>query len=201
MEYTSRALIEAYLKRSITEYEDSFLAVAVPAVEKWIDKYLNSHFGDVEPSTKRFDGHGHSTLDIQPCKDITVVGVLDSQGTNQYNYVTETEYIAYPLNETVKNELVRKLGYFPCGVANITITATFTEYDGEVPPDIQIATTRLVAGLIAGSAVDANGVAIKAESIEGHSITYDASPSSIEQLTYSDPAVKAILSSRRTIKI
>lgn len=200
MQYTSKILIENYLKRELTADEEAFLFVGVPGIERYIDAKLGSHFGSVDATTRRYDG-GATTVDIDPCTDITLVELLDSSGDVQYTYINEDEYIAAPVNETVKNELRRKSGRFPEGEYNVRVTAKFSEYDDGVPEDIKMVATRLAASIIAGSAVDADGNALSSESIEGHNIVYDTSNASLDNVLNGDPIVRAILDQRKQIMV
>lgn len=200
MQYTNKALIENFLKRELTEPEEAYLYVAVPAIEQYIDRRLSSHFGKVDATTRRFHSDG-GPIDIDPCTNISNVSLLDTYGVTQYSYTPNTEYLAFPLNSPVKNELIYQYSGFPCGYANIAVTAQFSEYYDGVPEDIRIVATRLAAGTIAAGAMDENGVAIKGETIEGHSLTYDASPDTLTALTTGDPIVSAILDQRKKIMI
>jgi hypothetical protein len=197
MQYTSKPLIENHLKRDLTEAEEAYLFIAVPAIEQYIDRRLSSHFGKVDATTRRYETNGE-VVDIDPCTEISSVSLIDTYDTIQYSYVPNYEYHAYPLNTPVKNELVNH-GCWPN--ARVAVTAQFSEYYNGVPEDIKIVATRLAAGTIASGAMDANGTNISAETIEGHSITYDASPATLQALTTSDPIVMAILDQRKQIMI
>lgn len=206
MAYTTTSLVSNYLERALTADEQALFAVLLPAVTRWIDQTLSSHFDTVSASDRYYDAEG-GIVDIDPCQSITAVTAVDYESQADYNYTEGTEYVLYPLNETVKNELrARAKGGFTRGVKRIKVSAKFTEYDfanSRVPEDIQLLATRLIAsqlrGLTADAGVDEAGV--KKESVEGHSVEYLTSESYLEQLASSDPIVSALLSTRRQLLV
>lgn len=206
MAYTTTSLVSTYLGGALTADEQALFAVLLPAVTRWIDQTLSSHFDTVSASDRYFDAEG-AIIDIDPCQAITAIEAVDHENATSYAYTEGTEYVLYPLNETVKNELrARAKGGFTRGVKRIKINAKFTEYDftnSKVPEDIQTLATRLIAsqlrGLSADTAVDEAGV--KKESVEGHSIEYLTSESYLEQLSSSDPIVSALLNTRRQLLV
>ena len=199
MSYTSPLLVSAYLKRELTSNESVYLSILLPAVDKWINNYTDSSFSEVSETTRYYDG-GSNSIDIDPCTDITSVQAIDWLSDPQvtlYTYLP-TEYTAEPVNETVKNEIRRRYGCFGHGTNRIAVTAKFSEYDGAVPTDIQIAATRIAAGLFdTTSKTDDDGNAIKSESIEGHSITYGDTDKSVSTIGLGDPVVMGILGAHR----
>lgn len=198
MAYTSQTLIENYLQRTLTASEVSFLTTLIPAVKLWIDQKLNSTFDSVGSTSRYYDG-GDQHIDIEPCTSVTEVVSVNDDLTDSYIYTEDTEYILYPLNETVKTE-VRGRGFkFPDGDSRIKVTASFSEYDGGVPSDIQLVATRLVAGIINQGKVDSSGGNVSSESLEGHSISYDTSISAVENIADNDPVVRATLDARKSI--
>jgi hypothetical protein len=199
MAYTTASLVENFLQRSLTQNEKASLAVIIPAIKIWLDKRLNSTFDLATSSTRYYDG-GVMNLDIDPCTAISAVESINDDGADSYSYTTGTEYIAEPQNETVKRELRKRLSPFPRGVQRVAVTALFSEYDDGVPADIQIAATRLAAGII-NSGKRENTGNVASESLEGHSITYVhpsglSSGQSLDGLAESDPTVAAILAAR-----
>lgn len=206
MAYTTTTLVSKYLERSLTADETALFAVILPAVQRWIDKTLHSTFDEAEASTRTYDAEG-AIVDIDPCQAITKIEAIDHEGASSYEYTEGTEYVLYPQNETVKNELrARASGGFTRGVKRIKVYAKFTEYDIEnskVPEDIQLLATRLIAsqlrGLTADAGVDSAGV--KKESVEGHSVEYLTSESYLQQLASSDPIVSSLLSTRRQLLV
>lgn len=204
MAYTDATQVSNFLQRSLTSYETSELPNIIAAIKIWLDKKLNSTFDQVGATTRYYDG-GVRNLDIDPCTDITSVQSIGDNGGESYEYTEGTEYVAEPQNETVKRELRKRLHPFPYGLHRIAVTAKFSEYDGAVPADIQIAATRLSAGVInsgitAGTSTTGGSGAISRESLEGHSIEYDTSTTgksgSLEGLAQEDPTVASILASR-----
>lgn len=203
MSYTSPLLVKAYLKRELTSDESVYLTILLPAIDKWINNYTDSSFSEVAETTRYYDG-GANSIDIDPCTDITAVAAIDWLSDPQatlYTYL-DTEYTAEPVNETVKNEIRRRHGCFGNGTNRIAVTAKFSEYDGGTPADIQIAATRIAAGLFNSSSfTDENGNAIKSEDIEGHKIVYGDPSTSISTIGTNDPVVMGILGAHRQVLV
>lgn len=206
MAYTTQAIVEDYLGRVLTADEVALFAILLPAVARWIDQTLSSHFDTASASTRVYDADG-GVVDIDPVQAITKIEAVDYEGSASYEYTNGTEYVLYPQNETVKNELrARSKHGFTRGIGRIKVYGKFTEYDftnNKVPEDIQILATRLIAsqlrGLSADSEVDSAGV--KKESVEGHSVEYLTSESYLEQLSNSDPIVSSLISTRRQLLV
>lgn len=200
MNYTSKLLVENYLKRELTENEEAFLMVINPAIKRYIDNHTSSRFDKVDPSSQDFEVDG-GDVDLTPCTDITNVSGFTSDRTLDRTYET-TEYQAYPLNERVKRELCRTYGYvwYPYrGV--VRVTARFSEWDGGVPEDITMVATLMAASLMGNSQVDTDGTTIKSESIEGHTITYGDATESVSAFAENNPAVQGILNQRKELLI
>lgn len=206
MAYTTQSLVEKYLERSLTADEVALFAILLPAVQRWIDKTLSSTFDTADASTRTYDAEG-GIVDIDPCQAITKIEAVDYEGSASYAYTEGTEYVLYPQNETVKNELrARSKHGFTRGVARIKVYAKFTEYDftnNKVPEDIQLLATRLIASQLRGLSADADvdSAGVKKESVEGHSVEYVTSESYLEQLSNSDPIVSSLISTRRQLLV
>lgn len=198
MAYTSQTLIEQYLQRALTASEVSFLTTLIPAVKLFIDQKLNSTFDSANVTTRVYEG-GVQHLDIDPASSITAVASLDDYGVTQYTYTENQEYTLSPANSTIKTEVIARGFKFPFGDNRIAVTANFSEYDGAVPQDIELVATRICAGIINQGKVDSSGGNVSSESLEGHSISYDTSVSSIENLAENDPVIKATLDARKSI--
>lgn len=206
MAYTTTSLVSNYLDRALTADEQALFAVLLPAVTRWIDQTLSSHFDTVSATERFYDAEG-AVVDIDPCQAITLIEAIDSDNSTAYAYTEGTEYVLYPLNETVKNELRARAKHgFTHGIKRIKVYAKFTEYDfanSKVPEDIQILATRLIASqlraLTADAGVDEAGV--KKESVEGHTVEYVTGADYLTQLSGSDPIVSALLSTRRQLMV
>lgn len=199
MAYTDSTQVSNFLGRALTTYETAELPNIIAAIKIFLDKRLNSTFDEVDPSTRYYDG-GMQSLDIDPCTAITEVKSINDDASSSYIYVDGTEYIAEPQNETVKRELRKRLSPFPRGIHRVGVTASFSEYDDGVPADIQIAATRLAAGVLK-SGINVSSGEIKSESLEGHSITYKDNITVIEGIAVTDPTVASILSTRAELYV
>ena len=206
MAYTTTSLVSNYLDRALTADEQALFAVLLPAVTRWIDQTLSSHFDTVGATERFYDAEG-GIVDIDPCQAITAISAVDYESQADYAYTEGTEYVLYPLNETVKNELrARAKGGFTRGVKRIKVAAKFTEYDfvnSKVPEDIQLLATRLVASQIRALSADAvvDDASVKKESVEGHTVEYVTGGDYLTQISGSDPIVSALLSTRRQLMV
>lgn len=201
MAYTDTTKISNYLQRSLTAYETAMLTTIIPAVKLWIDRKLGTTFDSGTSSTRYYEGGGHS-LDIDPCVNISAVTAYNDDASASYAYTENTEYVAEPVNETVKRELVRRGdACWPKGLRRIGVTATFSEYASGVPEDIQTLATVLASGIINSGKIASSGGNVSSESLEGHSVSYDTSASAIDDLADGNPIVQNILGSRKEIMI
>lgn len=195
--YTTKLLVENYLQRSLTENEEAFLAVANPAVKRYIDRKTNSTFDKADPSARLYEAC-EQNLDIDKCTDVESVTVLDPYGVAYYSY-QPFEYVVEPVNEPLKNEIRLRYGEFPEGTANIQVVAKFSEWVGGVPEDIQTVATRLIGALINDGKYAKTGGNITSETLEGHSVGYGngtGTASPISAFADNDPHIQAILSTR-----
>lgn len=197
MAYTTAELIENYLQRSLTTYEVKTLATLIPAIQLWIDRALASHFDKVEETT-RYYGGDESNLDIDPCTEITAVKALNTDGSDAYTYTVGNDYIAEPVNDPVKRELVKRYGEFPCGPKAVAVTAKFSEYYKGVPSDIQMACTRIASDVLQAGKTSSTGN-VQSESLEGHSVTYRNPNEIIDKVATQDPYIQSIIESRKDI--
>lgn len=200
MAYTDATQVSNFLQRALTSYETAELPNIIAAIKIWLDKRLNSTFDQVGSTTRYYDG-GVMNLDIDPCTAITEVKSINDDTSSSYIYTEGTEYVAEPQNETVKRELRKRITPFPRGVHRVAVTGLFSEYDAGVPADIQLAATRLAAGVINAGKIAALGGNIAAESLEGHSITYNTRGTDFEGLSANDPTVAAILGARAELLV
>lgn len=162
--YTDQDTIEAYLKRSLTASEITFLDVLLPAVTQAIDDWLGTNFQNVTvDSTKYFDGLGEKEINIEPVKELTSVANVDSSEDVTYTY-TSDEYVLEPRNKTIKTSIRKRVGSFPDGVKNIKVVAKFTSNSGStIPANVQVAATKMASQELV------TGTDFESESIEGYS--------------------------------
>lgn len=198
MAYTTRAQIEQYLQRTLNTSEVGMLIIVLPSVKKWIDKTLGSTFDEAAESSRYYVG-GTKYLSIDPCTAISEVMAVNDDLSDSYEYTVNTEYIAEPINETVKNEIIKVNGTFPSGSKRIKVTAKFSEYSNGVPEDIQMAATILASEVLNQGRNASVGGNIKSESLEGHRVEYDTSDNTMEALSRDNPHVKGILDLRREL--
>lgn len=200
MAYSSEILVQNYLQRALNENEVAYLAVLLPAVKSWIDNKLNSTFDQASETSRYYEG-GKTSLEIEPCTAITEVMAVNDDLSDSYEYTANTEYIAEPVNETVKRELRKVNGHFPRGAQRVKVTAKFSEFiaDDGMPQDIQNIATIIAAEVINQGKVQSSGGNVASESLEGHTVHYDTSSSAMDGIATNNPNVQAILEQRRDL--
>lgn len=204
--YTNTTNVAQFLQRALSANETAALNnFILNAVDKWIDRKLESQFRDVPASTRYFDGGGHS-IDVDPVQSITAVGSLNNDGSAAYSYTENTEIVYEPVNEVVKRELVyRGRGRrFPRGQRRMAVTGIFSEYDyttNAVPYDIVMAATRLAAGILNAGRLAGLGENLQEEQLEGHMLRYNITNNSINTLADTDPILQGMIAERRQIYI
>lgn len=204
--YTNATNVSQFLNRSLSANEIAALNnVILNAVDKWIDRKLESTFADVPASTRYFDGGAHS-IDIDPVQSITAIKSLNNDGSDSYSYTENTEIVFEPVNDTIKRELVyRGRGRrFPRGSRRMAVTGRFTEYDytaNAVPYDIVMAATRLAAGIMNAGRMAGLGENLQEESLEGHMIRYNITQNGINTLADTDPILQGMIGERRQLYI
>src|SRR4030067_1387196 len=127
--YTSQELVEQFLNRDLTAQESNLLSTLVFAVERQIDKDLDTTFkntASLYAAARYFDGGSRHT-EIDPCQDITDVSVVDTDLSVTTEITTDT-YVAEPTNSAVTRMITMRFGRTPRGFKNIRVTADFTEY-------------------------------------------------------------------------
>lgn len=202
--YTNATNVSTFLQRALSTNESAALtAYILNAVDKWINRKLESRFDDVAASTRYFDGGGHS-IDIDPVQSITSVQALNNDGSSAYTYDDLSLYVAEPVNDTIKREIRPRGSFrFPRGAKRIAITGRFTEYDyanSTVPEDIIMAATRLAAGILMAGKITGQGNVAR-EELEGHRIMYQVNANALGDLADADPIIQGMIGERRELFI
>lgn len=163
-DYTTEQNIENYL---LTDIADSFSGNIdrwINAVEQYIDKQTNRTFGTSNSaSTRVYDGDDTDTLIIDDAHEIvSVTRDIDDSALGS------DEWYSLPANDKPYTAIELDKKVFPEDTQNITVEAKWGY--GEVPDDIQLAATVLVAGIV-NVAHDSDGE-VKKESFGDYSVTY-----------------------------
>lgn len=166
MSYTDQATIESFVKRALTADEEVILPLILDTVDEYINEQVGGEFGPVVETSRYFDG-GSKILEIDTCHEISAVEDTGSEDYIIYSYTGSIDYDARPINEEYKTYLHKRGGKFPSGVANMKVTAKFTENE-TVPNDIIYLATYLAGQLFSKNIVGN----YKSESIEGYSRTF-----------------------------
>lgn len=168
---------------------DSHVTAWIASVKAWIDRYCGRTF-EAATETRYYDGNRKDRILIDPFVSLTSVKLLNYDGSD---WITLTEgagsdYVAYPLNSTEKNELVlmpnARTGVFARAFENILddvdgetdadvkrlieVTGSFGA-SATVPADIELAATQLVAEIAARRGVGGAGGPVKSESLGDYS--------------------------------
>lgn len=179
--YTTQARIEAVLRRPLTSLEAEVVEDVIESVSdqinaytgrKWYDLEVESGtegFVEPEEETRLFDSYGSKEIDIDACKDVSKIELLDSQGSVLLTLTDEdlAEYITYPLNGDLVESIFLRNYCSSHGPARVRITAVFG--DGNVPVLVINTTTALASAEISGQSIDATLGGKSQESIEGYS--------------------------------
>ncbi len=158
--YTNIDEIENYLLINVEDYFVNQVEEWIDSVENYIEKETSRVFvADDEASIRYYDGQNSKKLFIDDCIEIVEVKVNDE---------VITDYLTYPANKLPIMWLERE-SRFPKGKQNVSIKAKWG-YSKECPPEIKLAATILVAGIINYS--ESKGGDIQSESYGSYSVTY-----------------------------
>lgn len=174
--YIEKSAIEDYLLIDIDGSMDVRIDSWITAAQNYVENYTGRKFETpAADETKYFDGHGGRTLYIDDMTTITSVQTLELDGaTVDETLVENTDFFAYPLNDTPKHILKltpeSDIGSWPIGKKRIKIVGKFG-YKSTVPDDIKLVVTQLVAAIINVGRQGAEG-GIKSESLGDYSASY-----------------------------
>lgn len=165
MALISQSELESRLGRSLTTAEANAFIIINAALQSYIERMIGADVEDVSPSTKYYDG-GVQHLVINPCTNITAVKWVDDDQV-VIETLDTTDYVADPINNTLKTMIRYRSGCLPRGINNIAVTAEFSIYNETGVLDI------IKDALLEALASELeNNDNISSESIEGYSISY-----------------------------
>lgn len=164
MAYTTRQKVEALTKLDLSAI-DSSVTVWIASVKAWIDRYCGRTF-EAASASKYYDGNRSDRLLVDPFIGVPTEVLLLNHDGSTWMTLTEgagADYVAYPLNETEKNQIVlmpnARAGIFARAFENIIddtdmeqetdikrlvkVTASFGA-STTVPADVEMAATMLV---------------------------------------------------------
>ncbi len=184
MAYTQQEQVESYIGRQLTDYEAALFVILESGVEKLIETYTARTFeSDQEQDTEQiYDGGTAEIFFDNPVQTFTKIESIDPS-TQVRTLIDSSDYVLNPYNTSPKTSIMRRIGVFPYGNANIIVTGTFGDYT-EVPPDIQLAATIICADII--NIPDG----LTQESIEGYARTFSQNW---------NPVVQKILDNNRRV--
>ena len=168
--YTTQERVESYLKRSLTDEEVELLDSTISYLSSFIDGYTGRSWlevdstDDPEATVRVFDGNGKRELFVDDFTSVESITLLDGNGNTISEFVTDTDWILYPLNKSVYESIRLRSYYFPYGSATVSIEAVWGS--GDVPVDIVMVCTALVGNYLSGMGDDGK---YAKESIEGYS--------------------------------
>lgn len=149
MAYTTQSKVEQYTNYDLSAISSEVANWILSAVA-FIEKYCGKTF-ESAAETRYFDGNAKDRILIDAFTGVpSAVTILEVDGTTQQE-LTEgaaNDYVAYPLNDTEKNELVllpeAVVQAFRSGRRRLLVTANFGG-SSSVPADIELVATKLVA--------------------------------------------------------
>jgi len=192
MAYTTEEKIENYLLIDIDSTFSTQIDNWITSAEQYIDNYCQRTFSDEGAATKTYDGNGTSELLVDDIYSLSKIEIEDNDGNIQWTVDTEGDYYLYPSNETPKLKIEldpTNTPYFQRGQQNIKIKASWGYQS--VPSDIQLAATKLVAGIIEDKNESEAGK-VDSESIGDYKISYKDLSGAAEEMD-----VKSILQKYR----
>ena len=163
--YTDKTTIENYLLQSIDSSFDDQISAWILAMSRYIDKKCNRIIFDDTESTVLYDGDDTNLLHIQDCNSISEV-LLN-------NVDITSSIFEYPSNKQYTSRIVVDpnglIGKFTQGFQNVSVTGIQAMHS-ELPEDIKLACTILVAGIINNSIL--GNKAGSTERIGNYLVTY-----------------------------
>ena len=160
MSYADKTEVENYLTINIDASFDSQINSWAQAVDNYIDNYTGRSFSETNKEVRYFDGNGESQLDIDDFTSVSSVEILEVNSTDVSKSLTQgknDDYVVYPHNKNPKYRLILtpdanigsfgNAGTFPRGKRRVKVKAKWG-YDENVPEDITVAATMLLAGII-----------------------------------------------------
>ena len=171
--YTNQSTIENYMLKSIDNSFQLQLEAWIESIEKLIEQTTGRIFiADTVASERIYNGQGgvkqkfdEFVVDSEDNPEIIIkLGEDEPRVT-----IEQGDYRIYPTNQENKNTIELKNASFDRGHQNVRITAKWGAYK-EVPADIKLAATILVAGIINNSSPDKGMV--RSESLGAYTISY-----------------------------
>ena len=151
--YTTKSKIEKYLNVDISASFDTQIDAWILSVKNWVDKYCGKTF-ESSSSVKYYDGNAERILDIDDCSSVpTEILILNLDGTTDSTLAegADNDYLVYPRNEDVKNQIRlvtgSRIGNFPMRDSSVKVTAPFG-FSASVPEDVGLVATKLVGEIV-----------------------------------------------------
>jgi len=165
--YTTKQAIENYTLQKIADGFNAQLDAWIESIEAYIEQQTGRIFiAGEEATTRLYDGDGTGVLLVDDFileDDAEVEIKIDGEA------IALEDVYFYPANSEKKNKIVLDGLNFNRGKQNISITALWG-YSKEVPADIVLACTILVAGIMAYS--DGSKGKVRSESVGRYSVSY-----------------------------
>ena len=157
---------------------DTYVTEWIASVKAWIDKYTGKTFEAAVASTKYYDGNGTDRIFVDSFIGTpTEVSILDGEGNVAQTLVDGTDYRAYPLNSTDKDQIVffgptdSWPGVYPNGNYKLKVTADFW-VSTTVPADIELVATKLVGSIAKQRSASGGGV-VESEKLGDYAVKYN----------------------------
>lgn len=163
MALTTIEKVENYTLLDVEEYFQPTVQEYIDSVTAYIERFTGRKFtADEEASERIYDGTDSAELFIDDAVEITEVKLFDE-------VLEETDYKLYPANSLPKTRIILPYRIFHSGAQNVTVTAKWG-YGEEVPADLEMAATVMVAGII-NTQTSTDGE-VQSETIGRYSVTY-----------------------------
>lgn len=165
--YTSVQEVENYLLLEIADEFEEQVDGWIKAMSEQVKLLTNREWlADTEDTERLFDGRGTQYLRIGEAVSIEKVEVGENYGQG---FSEVTDFIVSPYDSLPITKIILADDVFPRGIANVRVTGKFG-YGEEVPEDIKLATTILVAGIILNQTYPQGD--IESEKIGNYAVSY-----------------------------
>lgn len=175
MPYITEGDLENFILQDIDSSYSSWIATVITQVEAYIDEYCGTSFAGGSAGVVRyFDGSGQNEIFVGDYQASSEVKILNVDGNDLYELTEGTDFLAYPLNSTVKNSIHlmptgKAGGRFPGYQRALKITGTFGYGSSNIPAPIKLAAMKLAAKIINEGL---RGGQVSSESLGSYSIDY-----------------------------
>lgn len=156
MAYCTKTDIENYLQIGIDDSLDSQITAWIASATAWINRYTDRQF-EAAAAIRKYDGNGKDSLVVDDFLSLSAIWFVSNDATSDNNSRQQTvsSFLKYqnsdpnktPYNKLVISPYASSTIEFPIGYQNVWVHGVFG-YTAEVPADISLVCTKLVASVV-----------------------------------------------------